>query len=235
MTAPDRTPAGATDNATDGATPGAVDALVAAGRQLVRAGLSPGSSGNVSVLDGDHILISGTGSSLRHLTGADLARVGLDGTHLGGARASKETALHVAFYQRDAGHRAVVHLHSPHAVALACLAPWAAHNAIPPLTPYFVMRVGQTPLLPYRHPGDPALGDDLLAAPWPLRAALLANHGAVVAGASLDEAVDRATELEEACRIALLTTGSARRELAPEQIRDLADRWRSPWTPATLN
>ncbi|MFI9489562.1 class II aldolase/adducin family protein [Promicromonospora sp. NPDC052451] len=207
------------------------DALADAGRRLVAAGLSPGSSGNVSVLDGDRILISGTGSSLGRLSEADLAHVGLDGSHLGGARASKETPLHVAFYRRDAAFRAVVHLHSPHAVALACLEPWAAHNAVPPLTPYFVMRVGQAPLLPYRHPGDPALGDDLLAAPWPLRAALLASHGAVVAGADLDEAVDRATELEEACRIALLTAGSPRRELTPDQIAELARRWDSPWTP----
>ncbi|WP_036967438.1 class II aldolase/adducin family protein, partial [Promicromonospora kroppenstedtii] len=65
-----------------------------------------------------------------------------------------------------------------------------------------------------------------------LRAALLASHGAVVAGADLDEAVDRATELEEACRIALLTAGSRRRELTPEHIRELAQRWSSPWTPA---
>lgn len=216
-------------------TSAAAEALIAAGRHLVDAGLSPGSSGNVSVLDGDRILISGTGTSLGELDPADVGELALDGTHLGGARASKETPLHVAFYRRDADHRAVVHVHSPHAVALACLAPWAAHNAVPPLTPYFVMRVGQTPLLPYRHPGNPALGDDLLAAPWPLRAALLANHGAVVAGASLDEAIDRATELEEACRIALLTAGSARRELGPEQIQELAERWRSPWTPAPLN
>ena len=208
-----------------------VAALVAAGRDLVGAGLSPGSSGNVSVRDGDRILISGTGAPLGDLAEADLAHVGLDGTHLGGARASKETPLHVAFYRRDAAHRAVVHVHSPHAVALACLAPWAAHNAVPPLTPYFVMRVGQTPLLGYRHPGDPALGDDLLEAPWPLRAALLASHGAVVAGENLREAVDRATELEEACRIALLTAGSPRRELSAEQIRELARRWHSPWTP----
>ena len=188
-----------------------VTALIAAGRQLVEAGLSPGSSGNVSVRDGDRVLISGTGTSLGRLTPDGIAEVGLDGTHLGGARSSKETPLHTAFYQREDGYRAVVHVHSPHAVALACLEPWAAHNAVPPLTPYFVMRVGQTPLLPYRHPGDPALGDD---------------------GADLDEAVDRATELEEACRIALLTAGSRRRELAPEHIRELAQRWSSPWTPA---
>lgn len=128
-----------------------------------------------------------------------------------------------------------MHVHSPHAVALSCTEPWAAHSAIPPLTPYFVMRVGQTPLLPYRHPGDPALGDDVRSWPQPIRAALLANHGAVVAGADLDDAVDRAIELEEACRIALLTAATARRELDPRAVRELAERWDSPWSAPTLD
>ena len=97
------------------------------------------------------------------------------------------------------------------------------------------MRVGQTPLLPYRNPGDPALGDDLQSAPWPLRAALLANHGPVVAGVDLDDAIERASELEEACRIALLTAGTGRRELTASQIRELAERWRSPWRETPLS
>ena len=209
----------------------AVNELIAAGARLVGAGLSPGSSGNLSIREGDRILITGTGSSLGRLRESDIAVLDLDGAHLSGARASKEAPLHVGFYRRDESHRAVVHLHSPFAVAASCLEPWAAHSAVPPLTPYFVMRVGQTPLLPYRHPGDPLLGDDLEHAPWMLRAALLANHGSVVAGTDLDDAVDRAVELEEACRIALLTAQTPRRELEPASVAELAQRWRSPWQP----
>lgn len=211
----------------------AAEQLIAAGRRLVDAGLSPGSSGNISVRAGDRILISGTGSSLGRLSPEDIAEVGLDGTHLGGARASKETPLHLGFYRRDAAHEAIVHVHSPQASAWSCVEPWAAHSAVPPLTPYFIMRVGQTPLLPYRHPGAAELGDDIEALAWPARAVLLANHGAVVAGTSLDDAVDRAVELEEACRIALLTEGARRRMLDEALVRELADRWRSPWTPAS--
>lgn len=212
-----------------------VDELIAAGRALVDAGLSPGASGNISAWDGERILVSGTGTSLGALRPEDFAILAADGTVHGGAKASKETPLHVGFYQRDPAHRAVVHVHSPHATAFSCTAPWSEVSAIPPLTPYFVMRVGRAPLLPYRMPGSPQLGADVLEEPGAFRAALLANHGSVVAGSSIAEAVERAVELEEACRIALLTTGSERRELSTEQVVELAERWNSPWSVATVH
>ncbi len=206
--------------------------LIRTGRELVDLGLSPGASGNVSVRDGDRVLLSGTGTRLGRLTEEDLALTSLDGEHLGGARASKETPLHLGFYRRDERFRAVIHLHSPWAAAFSCTAPWAGHSAVPPLTPYFVMRVGQTPLLPYRPPGDPALGTDLEQAAGPFRAALLANHGPVVAGADLAEALERCIEVEEACRLALLTATADRRTLSDAQVTELATTWGSPWTPA---
>lgn len=211
----------------------ALEELLAAGARVVEEGLSPGTSGNLSVRDGDRILLSGTGVPLGQLRPEDVAVLDLAGRHLDGAKPSKESPLHVAFYRRDPAHRAVVHVHSASAVAVSCLEPWSEHSAIPPLTPYFVMRVGQTPLLPYRPPGDPALGDDLLASPWAMLAALLANHGPVVAGSTPDEAVGRAVELEEACRIALLTTGLPRRELDAAAASELARRWSSPWGERT--
>jgi L-fuculose-phosphate aldolase len=209
------------------------DELVAAGRRLVAAGLSPGSTGNISARDGEDILITGTGAELGRLEESSFARVSLDGEHRGGARASKETPLHLGLYRRDPAHGAVIHLHSPHAVAMSCMTPWADHNAVPPLTPYFVMRVGQTPLLPYRHPGDPALGDDVHDAPWPMRAALLANHGAVVAGGGVDDALDRATELEEACRIAGRSASWPSAGTAPGRPRPYTEAGGTAW-PARL-
>ncbi|MDI5979432.1 class II aldolase/adducin family protein [Amycolatopsis magusensis] len=211
----------------------ALEDLLAAGVRVVGEGLSPGTSGNLSVRDGDRILLSGTGVSLGRMRPEHIAVLDLRGRHLEGAKPSKEWPLHVAFYQRDPGHRAVVHVHSPSTVAVSCLRPWSDHSAVPPLTPYFVMRVGQTPLLPYRPPGDPGLGEDLRDCPWELRAALLSNHGSVLAGANLDETVDRAVELEEACRITLLTDGLARRELDADAITALARQWSSPWGTRT--
>ena len=209
--------------------------LIDAGRALVDAGLSPGTSGNISAIDGERILVSGTGTSLGSLSEGDFAQLGLDGTVIGGAKASKETPLHVGFYRRDASHRAVVHVHSPQAAAFSCTAPWSEISAVPPLTPYFVMRVGRTPLLPYRMPGSAQLGEDIHREPGEFRAALLANHGSVVAGRTLAEAVERAVELEEACRIALLTDPATRRELTAEQIAELSERWNSPWAGPTVH
>ena len=205
--------------------------LVAAGRALVAAGLSPGSSGNVSVRDGDRLLMTGTGTQLGDLSLDDLSVLDLTGAHLGGPAPSKEVALHLAMYAKDAAHTAVVHVHSPSAVALSCLEPWSEHSAVPPLTPYSLMRVGQVPLLPFVAPGDPAMGALVSDSPLPFRAALLSNHGAVVSGEDLDRAVQSTIELEEACRIALLTQGAARRRLiAPDQVRAITTAWGMPWT-----
>ncbi|MDQ1082456.1 MULTISPECIES: class II aldolase/adducin family protein [Microbacterium] len=213
-----------------------IDDLIAAGRTLVDAGLSPGSSGNVSVRDGDRLLMSGTGTRLGELTVHDIAVLDARGVARSAVRPSKEVSLHVAMYERTPEHTAVVHVHSPSTVALSCLQPWADHSAVPPLTPYALMRVGQVPLLDYVPPGDPAMGDLIRDCPHPFRAALLANHGAVVGGVDLAGAVDSAIELEEACRITLLTHGMPRRLIAPDQVRALTARWGTPWSePASVS
>ena len=141
--------------------------LIAAGRALVDAGLSPGSSGNLSVRDGEHILMTGTGTQLGSLVEGDLAVLDATGKVLAGAKPSKEVALHLALYAKNTEHTAVVHVHSPFAVALACLAPWSEQSAVPPLTPYSLMRVGQVPLLPFAAPGDPAMGGLITDSPHP--------------------------------------------------------------------
>ena len=117
---------------------------------------------------------------------------------------------------------AVVHLHSTHATAIACLAAVGENAPIPPLTPYFVMRVGRAlPVLPYHRPGDPAMEDGIHQAAKTARAVLLANHGPVVSGATLSDAVAAAEELEEAARLALLLRGQAARALTPAQVDEL--------------
>lgn len=207
----------------------AIPHLISAGRALVDAGLSPGNSGNISVRENDQVFVSATGASLGCLTDTDFGVVSLNAEVVAGAAVSKETPLHLGFYQRDPSFRAVIHVHSAHATAFSCTAPWSDVSAVPPLTPYFVMRVGRTPLLPYRMPGSTRLGTDILEAPGKFRAALLANHGLVVAGSSLNEAVTSAVELEEACRIALLTAHLDRRTLTPDEVSELAKQWNSPW------
>lgn len=208
----------------------AIDRLIEAGRALVEAGLSPGSSGNVSVRDGDRILMSGTGTRLGALAPGDIAVLDAEGKHLSGAKPSKEVSLHIALYAKNPDHTAVVHVHSPYAVTVSCLAPWSDHSAVPPLTPYSLMRVGQVPLLAFAAPGDPAMGSLIGDSPYPFRAALLSNHGAVVSGEDLARAVDSTVELEEACRITVLTDGTDRRLIHPAQVSAITSQWGMPWS-----
>jgi 3-dehydro-4-phosphotetronate decarboxylase len=205
------------------------DSLIAAGRRLAESGISPGSSGNLSVVVADRVLVTGTGADLGRLAPDDLAVVARDGAHLDGPRPSKELPVHLAMYARNPEHTAVVHVHSPHAVAVACLPPWSPVSAVPPLTPYFIMRVGQVPLLPYRPPGDPELGTLLRARTGSFRAALLANHGQVTSGASMAEALASAIELEETCRITLLTDGRSPVLLDAAAIAELTSRHGTSW------
>ena len=130
--------------------------------------------------------------------------------------------MHRAFYQARPDAGAVVHLHSTMATAIACLPDVDPTNPIPPLTPYFVMRVGRTmPLVPYYRPGDAAMEPAIHKAATSARAVLLANHGPVVSAATLRDAVAAAEELEEAAKLFLLLRGQPMRTLTPAQVDDL--------------
>lgn len=203
--------------------------LVAAAARLAALGLSPGSSGNVSVREGHTIAMSPTGSDLAQLDPCRLSELDDAGTLLAGPAASKEFPLHRAFYRRDPAFTAIVHLHSAHASALSCLDAWSHRSALPPITPYFVMRVGQTPLVPYADPGDPSQADVLEKLDVRFRAALLANHGLIVAGRTVAEALDAAIELEEAAKLLLLLGDRPVNTLGDADALRLARRYDSPW------
>src|SRR5204862_1911903 len=130
------------------------------GRSLFERGLTPGSSGNISVkLDDGSWLVTPTNASLGFLDAARLSHLGSDGRLLSGDAPTKEVPLHGALYQTRNAARAVVHLHSTHSVALSMLPEIDPRAALPPLTPYYLMRCGATALLPYYRPGDPAVAD----------------------------------------------------------------------------
>ncbi|MGW0086729.1 class II aldolase/adducin family protein [Streptomyces sp. NPDC003393] len=204
-------------------------AVTEAGRRLHALGLSPGASGNISVRTPDGILVTPTGRGLDELTPEELAALDADGAHTAGPPPTKEVPLHLALYARDPSARAVVHLHSTHAVAVSCLEPDDPDSCLPPLTAYFLMRAGRTPLIPYAAPGDPALAAHVQAVPFPFRAALLANHGLVVTGTDVEQAVWSAIEVEETARLHLLLHGRRTRPLNPAQITDLATRHSVHW------
>ena len=200
------------------------DLLVSLAASLFARGFSVGSAGNISVRLEDGYLITPTNSSLGRLEAGRISKLDSDFRHVAGDKPSKEVFMHRAFYlaREDAG--AVVHLHSTQATAVSCLPDVDASNPIPPLTPYFVMRVGRTmPIVPYYRPGDPAMEPAIHDAARGARAVLLANHGPVVSGKTLTDAVYAAEELEEAAKLYLMLRGTSPRLLTPGQVDDLLD------------
>ena len=207
--------------------------LVELGTELARAGLTTGQAGNVSVRDGDRVLMTPTNADLGRLDPSRLSVVDRGGDLLDGPRPTKEMRLHLAMYQRDPGAGAVVHAHSAAATAVSCLPPWSAHTAILPLTPYVLMKVGQVPLIPYRAPGDPGQAVLIAEHPLPFRGALLANHGSIVAAGDAESALAAAIEIEQACRVMLDLRDKPARPLTERQIEELVARNGTPWTPPT--
>ena len=191
---------------------------------LFARGFSVGSAGNISMRVDDGFLITPTNSSLGRLDPARISRLDAGFRHIRGDAPSKEVFMHRAFYTTRADAGAIVHLHSTLATAVACLPDVNTDNPIPPLTPYFVMRIGRRlPVIPYFRPGDPAMEPAIRAAALDARAVLLANHGPVVSGKTLLDAVYAAEELEEAAKLFLMLRGSQPRTLTAEQVDALLE------------
>lgn len=196
--------------------------IVQWGRLLFGRGFTVGSSGNLSVrLEEGGFLVTPTNSCLGLLDPAKLSKLDADWTHVSGDKPTKELPLHRAFYDARPKTGAVVHLHSTYATALSCLADTDPGDAIPPITPYMVMRVGRVPVLPYTPPGSADVAALVRAKAGKHAAVLLANHGPVVAGLSLDAAVFTAEELEETAKLVMLTRGQNVRHLDAGQIAAL--------------
>jgi ribulose-5-phosphate 4-epimerase/fuculose-1-phosphate aldolase len=199
------------------------DGICRLGRSLFERGLTPGSSGNISVRceDGGW-LVTPTNASLGSLDPARISRLGADNRLIAGDPPTKEIPLHAALYETRSASRAIVHLHSTHSVALSMLPEIDPRAALPPMTPYYLMKCGATALLPYYRPGDPAVADAIRGLAGKYASVLLANHGPVVAGDSLEAAVFAIEELEETAKLYLLLRGLNPRYLTPAQVADLS-------------
>jgi ribulose-5-phosphate 4-epimerase/fuculose-1-phosphate aldolase len=195
--------------------------IVETGRSLFARGLSPGTSGNLSVRAEGGFLMTPTNSSLGSLDPDRLSRLDADGGHVDGEPPTKEVWLHLAMYAERPEAQAIVHLHSTHAVAVACLDDVDEDDVLPPLTPYYVLRVGRLPLVPYGRPGDASLSDAVRERARTSHALLLANHGPIVAAPTLAQAAAAAEEIEETAKLVLLTHGLKTRLLTPQQLEEL--------------
>jgi 3-dehydro-4-phosphotetronate decarboxylase len=191
------------------------------GASLFQRGLTFGSAGNISVRLEDGFLMTPTNVSLGRLDPARLAKLDRSGKLVSGDAPTKESFLHRAMYEERGAAGAVVHLHATHSVAVSVLADVDAADVLPPITAYYVMRVGRLPLVPYYPPGDLGLAEAVRKLAGKHHAVLLANHGPVVAGSSLDAAANAIEELEETAKLFLLLRGSKLRLLTPEQVAAL--------------
>jgi ribulose-5-phosphate 4-epimerase/fuculose-1-phosphate aldolase len=203
------------------------EAIVWHAASLFARGLSPGTSGNISVRTDDGFLMTPTGASFGALDAARLSRLDAQGRHLDGDPPTKEAFLHTAMYAARPEARAIVHLHSTYAVAVACLADADPDDVMPPLTPYYVMRVGRLPLIRYAAPGDGSLADAVREGARMGHALLLANHGPIVAGRSLDAAASAAEEIEETAKLVLLLADRPTRRLSADEVAELRQRFGS--------
>jgi ribulose-5-phosphate 4-epimerase/fuculose-1-phosphate aldolase len=195
--------------------------MVKWGRSLFERGFTVGSSGNMSVRIEDGFLVTPTNSCLGFLDAQRITKLDTDWQLVAGDPPTKEVPLHRAFYEGRPETEAVVHLHSTFATALSCLADIDPEDAIAPITPYVVMRVGRVPVLPYTMPGSADVAPLVRARAGEHAAVLLANHGPVVAGTSLEGAVFAAEELEETARLLILTRGLDVRHLDSAQVAAL--------------
>jgi ribulose-5-phosphate 4-epimerase/fuculose-1-phosphate aldolase len=203
------------------------DEIAMLGRSLYDRGLAHGSAGNISVKLADGWLMTPTNSCLGRLDPARISRLDTNGQLVAGDKPSKETFLHIAMYRERASAGAVVHLHSVHAVAVSCLADIDAEDVFLPVTAYAVMQVGKLALVPYHPPGDESLAEAVRKLAGKHHAVLLANHGPVVAGSSLDAAVNAIEELEQTARLVLLLRAHSVRHLTAEQVAELNRRFPS--------
>ncbi|MGJ8621959.1 MAG: 3-oxo-tetronate 4-phosphate decarboxylase [Yoonia sp.] len=195
------------------------EAITRFAKSLFDRGLTCGASGNISQrLSDGTLLVTPTGHSLGFLDPAQISHLSAEGQHLAGDRPTKEVSLHTAFYDTRATIGAVVHLHPTHSVALSMLPGTDPDNALPALTPYSIMRLGKVKLLPFFVPGDPGMGAAVRGLAGKRSAVLLANHGPVVAGKTLDAAVYAMEELEETAKLAVLTRGLGALALTDAQI-----------------
>lgn len=195
--------------------------IVRFGRSLFDRGLTAGSTGNISVRLDDGWLLTPTNACLGNLDPARLAKLDWQGRSISGDTPSKEAFLHRSLYEERQDAGAIVHLHSTHSAAVSCMSGLDPANCLPPLTAYFVMKIGRLPLVPYYRPGDPALGDAIKGLAGKHSAVLLANHGPVVSGSSLEAAVYATEELEETAKLFLLLRNTATSPLNNAQIEEL--------------
>lgn len=203
--------------------------LVRFGRWMNRLGFAPGTSGNLSVrLDAERILATPTGCSKCMLRASDMVVVDLQGNQLSGTRrVTSEIDMHLAIYRMRSDVQGVVHAHPPTATAFAS----SGIALDEPLCSEIVMTLGSVPLAPYATTGSPELSASLAPFVPDHDAILMANHGVVTCGDSLQNAFLKMETVEHFAQVCLITRqlgcGKPLREDAMSQLFEARRRYRN--------
>lgn len=209
------------------------------GRSLFERGYVHATAGNISVRvpaeHGGGYLITPTDACLGFLQADELAWVDDAGVQRSGRPASKTLALHRRIYEADPSAGCVIHTHSTHLVALTLQEPHHAGDLLPPITPYFVMKVGHVPRIAYHRPGDPRVGNEVAQriaqareGGLTLRAVMLERLGPNVWHGTPAQAMAVLEELEETARLWLMSQPRPT-PLTPEQIQELREAFNASW------
>jgi len=194
------------------------------GKSLFDRGLTFGSSGNLSARLKDGFLVTPTNCCLGTLEPSQISKLDLNGNLIAGDAPTKEKELHLAIYQENAQAGAVVHLHSTYCTALSCLRFENAKDILPPVTPYFTMKLGRLAMVPYFAPGDEQLVEVVRAVAHTHKAILLANHGPIVSNENVEKAVYGMEEFEESAKLYFILKNQNVHYLSEDQITQLINR-----------
>lgn len=196
--------------------------MVELAQSMFNRGLTGGSSGNLSIkLDDGTFLATPTNSSFGFLTADKLSKINDKGELLSGEPASKEVSMHLAYYDKRPDVKAIIHLHSTYLTAYSTLSNLNPSDCLPPITPYFPMRIGKLPLVPYIRPGSPLIAKEVGKLAENHQAILLANHGSIIVGKNLRDAMYNAEELEESAKLFFLVQPLKHNQLSQEQLDEL--------------
>ncbi|GAA0835190.1 aldolase [Cupriavidus pauculus] len=198
------------------------------GASLYQRGYTVGTAGNISARLDDGWLITPTDACLGTLDPARVAKVATDGSWASGDKPSKTLALHRCVYDNNPAAQGVVHTHSTHLVALTLAGVWQDDDVLPPITPYYVMKVGHIPLIPYHRPGDPAVAARVAQLANEVRGVLLARLGPVMWEDSVSRAAYALEELEETAKLWLMLANKPA-PLDADALQELRETFKARW------
>ena len=197
------------------------------GGSLFARGYTVGSAGNISARLDDGWLITPTDACLGFLDPAAISKVDAGGNWISGDKPSKTLVLHRAVYDNNPDMHAVVHTHSTYLVNLSIKGVWKEDDVLPPITPYYVMKVGHVPLIRYARPGAPEVAEQVSRLAGKVRGVLLERLGPVVWESSVSKAAFALEELEETAKLWHLCGGTT--ALEESALQELRDTFKARW------